>query len=438
MSISAVDPRVAQLALPMSVHQKFAVFVIVLLCMVDGLDVMAITFTVPAIRSLWGISQAQVGLVLSSALLGMAAGSLFLAPLADFIGRRRLIFLSLAMMIAGTLWTATSRSVTELMWSRVFTGIGVGAMVAVISPMTAEYASARSRDFCQTMYGIGFPIGGLLGGMLAGTLLPTHGWTALFYVASALGLVLMPVVWLYLPEPIAPMIARPKYNTLARVNDYLKRCGRPTIDSLPPPPATAQIAPLKALFASGMAGVTMLITGIYFMHVITLFFVMSWAPSLVTGLGFAPGQAAKIAVFVNVGGIIGGPLLGANSMRFGLKLLVIIAMCGGAIASALFGLLPPSFALLALGSAVMGFFLQAAIHGLYAVVARTFPADMRASGTGFVIGVGRIGSAISPVMAGMLMSAGLSRSSVAFAMAVPALLAALLLYKFRVRAPDTP
>ena len=133
MSTSVVDPRVAQLAQPMSAHQKIAILVIVMLCVVDGLDVMAITFAAPAIRSLWGIDQAQIGLVLSSALLGMAAGSLFLAPLADIIGRRRLIFLSLAMMIAGTLWTASSRSVIELMWSRVFTGVGVGAMVAVIS-----------------------------------------------------------------------------------------------------------------------------------------------------------------------------------------------------------------------------------------------------------------------------------------------------------------
>ncbi len=438
MSISALDPRVDQLAQPMSAHQKIAIFVIVLLCMVDGLDVMAITFAAPAIKVLWGINQAQVGLVLSSALLGMAAGSLFLAPLADIIGRRRLIFLSLVMMIAGTLWTATCLSVIELMWSRVFTGLGVGAMVAVISPMTAEYANSRSRDFCQTMFGIGFPIGGLLGGVLAGTLLPTYGWTAIFYVASALGLVLLPVVWLYLPEPIAPMIARPKDNTLARVNAYLQRCGRPTIAALPPPPASARITPLKALFSSGMAGVTLLITTIYFMHVVTLFFVQSWAPSLVASLGFAPGQAAKIAVFVNVGGIIGGSLLGASSMRLGLKNLVITAMCGGAIVTALFSLLPPSFVLLALGSAAMGFFLQAAIMGLYAVVARTFPADMRASGTGFVIGVGRIGSAISPIMAGMLMSEGLSRSNVAFVMAAPALLAALLLLKFGVKAPDTP
>lgn len=129
MSICAVDPRVDQLAQPMSAHQKTAIFVVVLLCMVDGVDVMAITFAAPAIKALWRISQAQVGLMLSSALLGMAAGSLFLAPLADIIGRRQLIFLSLTMMIAGTIWTAATHSVSELIWSRVFTGVGVGGPI---------------------------------------------------------------------------------------------------------------------------------------------------------------------------------------------------------------------------------------------------------------------------------------------------------------------
>jgi MFS transporter, AAHS family, 4-hydroxybenzoate transporter len=172
MTTSAVDPRIAQLALPMSAYQKVAIGVIVLLCMLDGLDVMAITFAAPAIKALWHIDQSQVGRVLASGLFGMAAGSLLLAPIADLIGRRQTIFLSLAIMIAGTLWTAATQTINELLVSRVFTGLGIGAMVSVIGPMTAEYANTRSRDFCQTVFAIGFPMGGLLGGILAGTLLP--------------------------------------------------------------------------------------------------------------------------------------------------------------------------------------------------------------------------------------------------------------------------
>jgi MFS family permease len=125
-------------------------------------------------------------------------------------------------------------------------------------------------------------------------------------------------------------------------------------------------------------------------------------------------------------------------MRLGLKKLVITALSGGAVLTAIFGAIPPNFFLLALGAAAMGLCLQGGMMGLFAVVARTFPAHMRVSGIGLVIGVGRIGSAIGPAFAGQLLAVGLTRSSVAIAMAAPSMIAAILLLRFRVRPPNTP
>ena len=396
-----------------------------------------VSFAAPAIKALWGVSQAQVGLVFSAGLMGLAAGSLLIAPTADIFGRRRVLFFSLLVMIVGTLWSAVTHNVVDLMLSRAFTGLGIGTMIAIITSLTAEYANARSRDFCQAMFAIGFPVGGLLGGVLAARLLPSYGWPAIFYTGSLLGAVLIPVVWAFLPEPIAPMIARPRSDTLARVNDFLRRCKFAAIATLPAPPADARSAPWKAVFAPGHAAVTVLITCIYFLHVNTLFFAQNWVPSLVVALGFAPANAALVGIFLNVGGILGGLVIGTTSMRLGLKPLVATALFCGAVVTALYGFIPSNFTLLALSTAVLGFFLQGGMMGLYAVVARTFPAHMRASGTGFVIGVGRIGSAIGPAVAGILMTAGFARSSVAIAMAIPALVAALLLLKFTVRPPTT-
>lgn len=438
MNASTRDPRLALLEAPMSPYQKIGIAVVVLLCMLDGLDVMAITFVAPAIKVAWGIDQGKVGWILASGLLGMAAGSLLIAPAADVVGRRRLIFISLSFMIAGTLWSAMTDNVRDMALSRVFTGLGIGTCIAIITSLAAEYSNARSRDFCQAMFAVGFPIGGMLGGVLAGVLLPSYGWQAIFLVASGVGAVMAVVAWFFLPEPIAPMIARPRADTLDRVNAYLARCGLAPISKLPPPPASAKSTPLKALFEPGMAGPTATITVIYFLHVITLFFVQSWAPSLVVNMGFRPDQAALIAVWVNVGGIIGAPLLGASSTRFGLKPLVVGAIAGGAVLTAIFGSIPPNFVLLSLGAFAAGLGIQSGMMGLYAVIARTFPAHIRVTGTGFVIGVGRVGSAIGPAAAGMLLAAGLTGAGVAVVLAVPSLLAALILLKFTVRPPDTP
>ena len=438
MISDAPDPRYALLAAPMSAFQKVSVTITVLLCMLDGFDVFAVTYAAPLIKVSWGLGQGQLGLVLSSGLLGMAAGSLIIAPAADIVGRRRMVFLSLALMIAGTSWSAATHNVANLAASRIFTGLGIGAMIAVTASLAAEYSSSRSRDFCLTMMGIGFPLGGTLGGFIAAYILPHYGWPAIFIAGALFGLIMLPASWVYLPEPIAPMIARPKSDTLKRVNDYLERCGMQAVAKLPTPPEEAKTAPLRTLFKSGMASVTLLITSIYFLHVITLFFVQTWVPSLIASEGFPLAQAALVGVSVNIGGIVGGLLLGGISMRFGLKTLVVGAMATGALLTALFGSLSPNFLMLALGAAAMGLCLQGAMMGLYAVVARTFPAHTRGSGTGLVIGVGRFGSAIGPGMAGLLFSAGVSRGSVAITMAIPSLIAAALLIRFRLRPPDVP
>jgi MFS transporter, AAHS family, 4-hydroxybenzoate transporter len=438
VTAGVLDPRTMLLEAPMSAYQKIGVTVTVALCMLDGFEVFAASFAAPAIKAAWAVNQAQIGMVLSSGLLGMAVGSLLIAPAADVIGRRRMLFLSLALMIVGDTCSANTHNVQALMLTRVFTGLGIGPMIAVISSLAAEYSNARRRDLCQTMFAAGFPLGGVLGGFYAAYLLPTYGWHALFFTAAALGLIMMLVVWLLLPEPIAPMIARPRADSLVRVNQYLKRCRMAPIAELPAPPLNAKSVPMKALFKAGMARPTILITSIYFLHVITLFFAQTWVPSMIAGEGFPPTRAALVGVWVNAGGIFGGLLLGATSMRFGLKMLVVTAMTGGAMLTAAFGSIPPNFLFLASGAAGMGFFLQGAMMGLYAVVARTFPAQMRVSGTGLVIGIGRIGSAAGPALAGQLLTNGLSRNLVAAAMGAPALLGALLLVKFRVSPPDIP
>ena len=148
---------------------------VVSLAMLDGFHVFAITFVAPAIKAAWGVNQSQLGLVLSSGLIGMAAGSLLIAPAADLLGRRRILFLSLTLMLGGTLWSAASHNVRELMLSRIFTGLGIGAMIGVITTLAAEYANARRRDLCLTMMGVGYPIGGLLGGFIGAYLLPAYG-----------------------------------------------------------------------------------------------------------------------------------------------------------------------------------------------------------------------------------------------------------------------
>jgi AAHS family 4-hydroxybenzoate transporter-like MFS transporter len=428
------DPRDVLLNAPMSRFQIVAVLVTLALCALDGFDVLAITFAAPAILPEWGIDKAQLGYALSAGLLGMALGSLLISPLADSLGRRRILFISLALMISGTLWTALSHNLRELIASRVFTGLGIGAMIGVIFPLAAEYANSRNRDRAIAVLSMGYPLGGILGGLLSAALLASHGWRAIFFFAAAMGVVLTFAVWRFLLDPLALVVARPGSDGLDRANVYLKRCGHAPVAALPPPPGSKHV-PIAALFETGMRRDTLIITLIYFLYMIPQFFMQTWLPTLVADIGLPPSSGALTSAFFSIGGLFAAMFIGVTALHIGIKRLEIGLLIGAALTIIGFSFLPPVIARLMLGAAVCGFFVMGGMIGLYAIIARTFPVHLRASGNGFVIGIGRFGSILPPMLAGMMFAAGIGRETISVMMAAPALLAMLLLISFRVRPP---
>lgn len=430
------DPRVLLLQAPMSGFQWRAVATIIALCALDGFDVFSMTFAAPAVLRDWGIDKAQLGIALSAGLLGMAAGSLFLSPLADTLGRRRVMFAALAIMVLGTGWTAVAADMSSLTLSRVFTGLGIGAMIGVIMPLAAEYANASRRDRAVALFGLGFPAGGILGGLVAAYLLAHFGWRGIFVAASVFGIALGAVAYWTLLEPVALVIAKPGANALAEVNNYLSKCGHPPVERLPAPPENRKV-PIRRLFEPGMASVTIMVTLIYFLVVIPVFFMQTWLPTLIADLGILPAKAALISAFFSLGGVTAGIAIAWLVVRWGLRALLNIALIGSAVMIIGFSLLPADPIKLVIAAAIAGLFVQGSMIALYAVVARTFPAEMRASGSGFVVGIGRIGSILPPMLAGGLAVAGFSRSGIALTMAVPALVAMALLTRFVIRSPTT-
>ena len=103
------------------------------------------------------------------------------------------------------------------------------------------------------------------------------------------------------------------------------------------------------------------------------------------------------------------------------------ALLGLGVSTALFGLAPPALPLLMLAAGVCGFFLISGVTGIYAIIAVTFSPQVRASGSGFVIGAGRATSAAAPYIAGWMFAAGLGRAQVSLAFATLAILAGLIM-----------
>ncbi|WP_174273334.1 MFS transporter, partial [Sphingomonas bacterium] len=222
---AASDLRARFDAAPMARAQIAAVAVTIALSALDGYDVLSVTFAAPAIAIDWGIGKAALGVLLSAGLAGMALGSLGLAPFADMVGRRRMVLASLVLMAAGMLLSAFAHSLPQLVAWRVLTGLGIGAMVAVINPLAAEFANARRRSLALALMAMGYPLGGLVGGLAAALFLRLYGWPAVFLAGAVAAGLLLLVVLRFLPEPLAFLLARPRQDGLARVNALLARCG---------------------------------------------------------------------------------------------------------------------------------------------------------------------------------------------------------------------
>jgi benzoate transport len=419
----------------MGVAQWVAVLVTVGLNALDGFDVLSISFASPGIARDWGIDKATLGWVLSMELLGMAAGSLLLGGVADKIGRRPTILGCLVAMAVGMFGAAHAHGVSELLPWRLLTGLGIGGTLAAINAAAAELSSRRYRSFAMALMVIGYPIGGVIGGLCVQKLLASGSWHAVFVAGGWATAAFLPIVWWLVPESVAFLDQRRAPGTLAEINRILARLGHPPAAALSVLAPAMERRSITDIVKPALLATTALITFAYFAHITSFYFILKWVPKIVADMGYAP-QAAAMLTWVSLGGAIGGAIFGLLATRLGLKALTICTLIAGALMIMRFGYGAADAASLRTILTVTGLFTNASIAGLYLLFAHVFPTHVRATGTGFAIGVGRGGAALGPVIAGYLFKAGFGLQPVALIMACGSLLAALALLALRVRKSD--
>jgi benzoate transport len=421
------DPRDILESGRMSAVQIAAIAITIGLNALDGFDVLAISFAAPGISREWGIDRAALGFVLSMELIGMGLGSIGLGGVADRIGRRRTLLGCLTVMTCGMLLSARAGGLAGLSLSRVFTGLGIGGMLATTNAVAAEFSNRHHRSLSVSLMAIGYPIGAVIGGSIAALLLRQGNWRVVFEFGALMTAAFFPLVWWFVPESIAWLCQRRPADALARVNRTLARMHLATIAALPVAAAAAQERSLADIFRPRLLRVTVPVTLAYFLHITTFYFILKWAPKIVVDMGFSPASAAGVLVWANVGGATGGAVLGLLSLRFAQQRLTIAALIMSTLMLAVFGRGQANLADLSIACAAAGFFTNAAVVGLYGILAQVFPTYVRATGTGFAIGTGRAGAMLSPIIAGYLFRDGFSLEFVAIAMGTGSLGAAAAL-----------
>ena len=424
-------------------------FLIVGLCllfnMIDGFDITAMAVTAHQIGEEMQLGADRLGLVFSFSLAGMMLGAMFLAGLSDVIGRRAIIIISLGLVGATVLLTADAESLTTLIVLRFISGLGAGAMLASVATLAAEYSPEKYRSLCVTAVTAGYPLGATMTGLVANEIVPEFGWRSMFLFGGGATIALTAIAYLLIPESLQFLCKKQPADALEKVNKILQKLARPRLDALPALDETSNMTEadnqnvlekMFSLLTPELRRSTIKLWVTVFLCICSLYFLMSWIPKMVINLGY-PADTANLAfTLFNLGGVLGIFFLGYLASRWTLSGLIALFAVVAAILMWAFA----AAASVAAGKVtlmtlifIIGFSLSGGYTGLYAVAAKIYPIEIRSTGVGWAIGLGRSGAVIGPGVAGFMIAAGFTVTTNFITFAVPILIGGLLAHQLRVK-----
>ncbi len=393
----------------------------------DGFDTQAISFVVPGLIHDFGATRPEIGPVLSAGLFGLMLGALFISPLADKIGRRRVIIMSTLLFAGFTIATAFAQDVQQMLILRALTGLGLGGAMPNAIALTAEFSPQRKRTVMVMTMFCGFSFGGVLSGVLGAWLIPAFGWRSVFIAGGVFPLLLAPLLLAWLPESVRYLALsghdhRRVGLLLSRISPALRY---PEGTRFGIAEARPTGLPVAQLFAGGRLLGSIVIWVVFFMSLLDLYFLALWIPTVVHAMGASVSVGALAGGLLQVGGITGALSLGWLIERFGATRVLALAYTLATVSIAALGSLGFSIPAVLLAVFLSGFGVVGAQIGANAYAAGFYPTAFRASGVGWALGIGRIGSIVGPLIGGVLLSLNAPLSTIFVLGALPAAIAVL-------------
>ncbi|TPV60816.1 MFS transporter [Aestuariibacter sp. GS-14] len=436
MSTSIVESVRRQIdQAPVSATQYVVFAIAFMLNVVDGFDVVAMSVAMPSLTADWGITATDKGYILSAALIGMTLGAMFLAPFADKIGRRNILLIAtvmigLSMVVTGFI----PQSVEWMIVIRAISGLGIGIIFANSATIGAEFAPEKMRNLVVTIIVMGYATGATIVGPIANTIIESSGWEMVFVYGGLFTLLMTAVLYFYLPESIEFIATQDgdQNDKLHKINRILSSMGCAAIRELPQHTAEKQRISVTNLFRHDLGKQTVGVWLIYFMGFMSLYFLMSWIPTLFVNSGYERSEGIAALTLYNLGAVAGIILIGLIATKIKLAKPIAIYFVGSAIFLAVVAYWQPTSVLwLNILIFIIGFLLQGAFTAMYAMAARVYPTNVRATGIGWAAGLGRIGAILSPILAGYLVAAHWGMYDLFMLFALPLLFAGIIVFWFK-------
>jgi MFS transporter, AAHS family, 3-hydroxyphenylpropionic acid transporter len=352
----------------------------------EGFDNQSMGVAAPRVIAEFALSTTQATLIFSAATVGLFLGAGIGGRCADFIGRKRTLIATLLLFGLCSLLTALAVGPKTLLTMRFLTGLGLGGAMPNFISLSSESTPADRRISVVTLIMAAMPLGGALAAAVSLGGQVGWNWRVIFYIGG-----LVPIVTAMLMQRL---LADPRKGGAA-------------------PAGPAQIEGVASiLFGRDRATTTALLWAGFFFTQLVLYLMLNWLPSLIIGLGFTRGQASWTSVCFNLGGAAGAGFLGKLHAGNHRRQWVFTTYAGMAVALTAVASINKVFAVALLACAFAGVFIVGAQLILFALAPLYYRKAIRGTGVGAAIAVGRLGTVVGPIFAGVLLAGGSSSAAV--------------------------
>jgi MFS transporter, AAHS family, 4-hydroxybenzoate transporter len=395
--------------------------------MLDGFDIGAAAFAAPALIKEFHVGRAELGPLFSASLVAGLFGPAIFGFLSDKIGRKPVIVGGALFFGAFTLLSVTVGSFNQLILLRFIAGIGISGLLPIMVSLVNEYAPRRVRATLVVVCFCGVTLGGGLPGVVSAAYMPIYGWRLLFWIGGLMPIVFGLILWVGLPESLKFLALRPErrdrlVTTLRRIAPEVQVGPQTTF--FVGGEARHQTFRVGALFEGRLAWLTPLFWLSNFFSLLVFYFVNQWTPTLLGTAGITPGQAAIATSLFQFGGTVGGFVIMRPLDKWGFFPVPLLFGLGAPVLVAI-ALAGDSPALVMSLMFLAGFCLLGLQFGNIACETMIYPTSIRAWGVGSNFALGRVGSAIGPLVGGVLIGMKLEPSALFMIAAVPLVLGCL-------------
>jgi AAHS family 3-hydroxyphenylpropionic acid transporter len=360
-----------------------------LTAVIEGLDLQSMGIAAPGLAPEFHLSREALGYVLAASPIGLFFGAFIGGRIADFQGRRNALLLAIVTFGVFQLATAWAPGYSALIAIRFLCGLGLGGALPNLIALTSEASGGRNNILNVVITAAGMPTGGAVASLI-GFLAGAHGdWRLVFYVGGVAPLLLAPVMAFALPESKLFQEARSAARAAAQKSGVS-----------------------HALFGESRATATVVLWIAFFFTTVVTYLLLNWLPGLMVAKGFAKTEAFLIQILFNIGAATGSVVLGWLMQRRPSRSLLFACYAGVAAALLALASLGHNVILVACAAALVGAFLLGAQYILYGLCPSYYHTQIRGTGTGAAVAVGRLGSAMGPYLAGQLLGAGASATHV--------------------------